>query len=143
MHKVTGECHCGNILVDIELAQAPSTYSPRVCDCDFCRKHGASYVSDARGSLLIRIKNKREIGRYRQGSGLAEFLYCKDCGVLVGVFYWSAGRLYGAINARIVDVRPTFGAEQSVSPRKLSDDAKVKRWQEIWFADVSGDIVGA
>src|ERR1700692_2772561 len=32
MHMVSGGCHCGNILVDLELASAPGAYSPRACD---------------------------------------------------------------------------------------------------------------
>lgn len=59
------------MLVAIELTRAPATYNPRACDCDLCRKHGAAYVSDAQGSLVIRIKDARARGKYRQGSGKA------------------------------------------------------------------------
>jgi hypothetical protein len=137
MHKVNGGCHCGNIRVDIELARVPGTYIPRACDCDFCRKHGASYVSDPQGSLLIRIRDERQSGSYRQGSGLAEFLHCRNCGVLVGALYRSDGRLYAAVNAQAVDARVPFGAEQPVSPKKLSDSEKMGRWQDVWFSNVS------
>lgn len=137
MHSVNGGCHCGNILVVIELARAPSAYNPRACDCEFCRKHGASYVSDAQGSVQIRIKDEHQSGRYRQGSGLADFLVCRNCGVLVGVLHRSDERLFAAINTKAVDVRATFGAEQSVSPKKLSDSEKVERWQDVWFSNVS------
>jgi hypothetical protein len=137
MHQLKGGCHCGNILVEIELARPPSEYSPRACDCNFCRKHGASYVSDPQGSLLIRIKDRRESGRYRQGSGIADCLFCRNCGVLVGAIYPSDGRLYAAVNAKIIDVRAELGAELPVSPKKLAESAKVERWQAIWFANVS------
>src|SRR5450756_2542718 len=50
MNKVSGGCHCGNITVDLELTAEPETYHPRVCDCDFCRKHGAASLSDTKGS---------------------------------------------------------------------------------------------
>jgi hypothetical protein len=137
MHKVSGGCHCGNILVDVELARAPGTYYPRACDCDFCRKHDASYVSDPQGGLLIRIKDQRETGKYRQGSGSADFLFCRNCGVLVGVLYLSSERLYAALNAKVVDVGTQFGVEQTVSPKKLSGSEKMQRWQDVWFPDVS------
>jgi hypothetical protein len=136
MHKVSGGCHCSNMLVAIELARAPGTYNPRACDCNFCRKHGASYVSDAQGSLVIRIKDTRARGKYRQGSGKADFLLCKNCGVLVAVCYQSEGRLYAAVNAMIVDDREKFGAEQPASPKMLSATEKVARWQDIWFCNV-------
>ncbi len=137
MHQVNGGCHCGNILVDIELARAPHTYNPRACDCGFCRKHGASYVSDAQGSLVIRIKDERASGKYRQGSGQAEFLFCGICGVLVGVSYRSDGRLYAAVNTRILDAQANFGAERPASPKSLPASEKAARWRDIWFSDVS------
>jgi len=137
MHKFNGGCHCGNILVEIGLTRAPSKYSPRACDCDFCRKHGAAYVSDAQGSVIIRAKDERDVGKYRQGSGQADCLVCRNCGVLIGAFHSSDGRLYAAVNAKIVDSQVTFAAEQSVSPKKLSDVEKVGRWRDIWFSNVS------
>jgi hypothetical protein len=137
MHMVSGGCHCGNILVDLELASAPSAYSPRACDCDFCRKHGAAYVSDAQGSLRIRIEDERECAKYRQGSGIADCLVCRNCGVLVGACCWSDGRLYAAVNAKVLDDRAIFAPEQRVSPKKLSESEKVARWKDIWFANVS------
>jgi hypothetical protein len=137
MHTASGGCHCGNILVAIEFAHAPSTYNPRTCDCDFCRKHGAAYLSDAQGSLVIRTKNARESGKYRQGSGKADFLLCRNCGVLVAVFYRSNARLYAAVNATIVDDREKFGIAQPVSPKRLSAAEKAQRWQDIWFSNVS------
>jgi len=137
MHKVSGGCHCGNMLVDLELARAPDTYNPRACDCDFCRQHNAAYVSDPRGSLTIQIKDEHLSGRYRQGSGQAEFLFCRNCGVLVSVLYRNNGRLYAAVNAKAVSGGKVFGAEQPVSPKTLSASGKVKRWQEVWFSSVS------
>jgi hypothetical protein len=137
MHKVNGACHCGNIQLDMELTREPHSYNPRACDCDFCRKHGAAYVSDAQGSLRIRIKDEREIAWYRQGSGIADCLVCRNCGVLIGACYRSEVQLYAAVNAKIAAVGVNFGAEQSVSPKKLSDSAKIGRWQDIWFSDVA------
>ena len=136
MHKASGGCHCGNIRVELELTRAPNTYIPRACDCDFCRKHGAAYVSDARGSVLIRIKDPGNSGKYRQGSGQAEFLLCRSCGVLVGVLHSVASRLYATINVNATDVRADFGTEQTASPKNLSANEKTQRWQEIWFANV-------
>ena len=137
MHKMNGGCHCGNVLVELELARAPDTYHPRACDCDFCTKHNAAYVSDPQGSLVIRIKDQHLSGRYRQGSGQAEFLFCRNCGVLVSVIYRNDGRLFAAVNAKAVSGGKVFGAEQTVSPKMLSADDKAKRWQDVWFSNVS------
>jgi hypothetical protein len=136
MHKLNGGCHCGNILVEIFLARSSSEYNPRACDCDFCRKHGALYVSDPLGPLLIRIKDEREIGRYRQGSGIADCLLCRNCGVLVGALYPSDGRLYATVNTKIIDDRVKFSAQIPISPKKVSENEKTERWRAIWFTNV-------
>lgn len=132
---LTGGCHCGGITLTVELTAAPHEFHPRACDCDFCRKHGATWVSDPKGTLHIRIGDARDAGRYTQGAGLAEMLLCRRCGVLVAAL-WQADRLYGVVNARALDVRDGFSATQPVSPQQLSPEAKVSRWQSIWFADV-------
>src|SRR5580698_7622194 len=98
--QVDGGCHCRNIILRIELADTPGSYMPRACDCDFCRKHGAAYVSDPRGSLLIEIADEREVAMYRQGSQLAEMLVCRICGVLVGACYRSEGHVYATVNVK-------------------------------------------
>jgi hypothetical protein len=135
-----GGCHCGNISLDIELSRLPGAYTPRACDCAFCTKHGAAYISDPRGSLRIQIRNREHSRIYRQGSGTAEFLLCANCGVLIGAFYRDHDQVYATINVKVTG-RPTdFGAEQSASPQTLSPSDKVSRWKSLWFSNVSGDL---
>jgi hypothetical protein len=43
---------------------------------------------------------------------------------------------------RIVDARTDFGVELPVSPKKLSESEKVKRWQDIWFSNVDVRSIG-
>jgi hypothetical protein len=128
-HKVAGGCHCGNIAVRLQLAGAPDTYHPRSCDC-------ASYLSDPHGALIIQVRDGGECGRYRQGSGAAECLVCRNCGVMVVALYRGEQKLYATVNARALEAGTVFGAEQPVSPQKLSQDEKIKRWQQLWFSDV-------
>lgn len=137
MYSVSGGCHCGNVQLEIELTREPGSYHPRACDCDFCGKHGAAYLSDPQGALTIRLRDASNTGYYRQGSSLAECLFCKNCGVLVGVVYRSHERVYGAVNVKAVGARTNFAAEQSVSPKVLSGAEKITRWQDIWFSNVT------
>jgi hypothetical protein len=137
MYTATGACHCGNIELQMEFSQAPHSYQPRVCDCDFCRKHSAAYVSDARGSLDIRIENPRDCATCRQGSALAEFLFCNVCGVLTCVLYPTEDGYYGAVNVRVIDPEIQFGDEQAVSPKALSPEQKSSRWRQVWFSSVN------
>jgi hypothetical protein len=137
MPQINGSCYCGNIRLDVVLTRELSHYGPRACDCDFCQKHASAYVSDPRGSLRIRIANEAEVSRFRQGSNTAQMLVCRTCGVLVGALYRDGERLFGTVNARVLDCRAEFGEQQSVSPKSLSADVKAQRWRDIWFADVS------
>lgn len=135
-YKSTGGCHCGNVKFEMELPGEPGSYKPRACDCDFCIKHGAAYVSDQNGKLVIIIKNETNISKYKQGSGISTFLICKKCGVLVGVYYQNQEQLYATVNSKAVNRNTAFSQETVVSPKHLSDNEKVQRWQDIWFSDV-------
>lgn len=99
--------------------------------------HAAAYVSDPGGKLIITFRDRRESNSYRQGSGSAEFLICRKCGVLAAVVYLEGERLYGTVNAKAIANSEAFGREVPVSPRKLATDEKRARWKDIWFADVS------
>ena len=62
---------------------------------------------------------------------------CRNCGVLICPLLREGERLYASVNVRVIEAGATFGAEQVVSPKKLSASDKVKRWQDIWFAQVT------
>ena len=141
--KYAGRCHCGNIVLDMVFTGEPGSFNPRSCDCDFCCKHAASYVSDPRGKLVLKVKDAANLGKYRQGSGIADFLVCRICGVLVGVCYQEHGQMYAAVNSKVVENGADFGAETAVSPKKLNDQEKIQRWKKIWFSDVSIETAGA
>lgn len=133
MNSITGGCHCGNVRVVLGLTKAPSAYQPRACDCSFCTRHAAAYISDAAGSLSLEIKDRQQLKTYRQGSNTADFLFCRNCGVLIGVTYREGTETYAAVNARIIDHGVTLGQEVTGSPQKLSPDEKVARWKQLWF----------
>ena len=130
-----GGCHCGNIAVSVELTSAPPSCQPRACDCRFCRKHGAVWLSDPLGSLAIHIADAGDVSRYRQGAEIAEMLLCRRCGVLVAAL-WQGQAPYGVVNVSVLDAREAFPPAQPVSPRQLSPEAKARRWQSIWFPRV-------
>jgi hypothetical protein len=138
MITINGSCHCENLSVQLVLSRASETYAPRSCDCDFCRERGAAYVSDPEGSLRLRIRSERACERYRQGDGMAECLICTGCGVYVAALYAEAGgSLYGTVNVRVLSRTLGFAPWQSVSPKRLSAEDKVKRWKQLWFSDVT------
>ncbi len=136
MKTERAECYCGNISADVVLSKPISSFTPRACDCDFCTKHGAAYISDPGGKLVIRINNSDQVTSYRQGSGIADFLICKMCGVLVGVTYSYEGISIGSLNSRTLENRNDLNPPQAVSPKSLSDPEKIGRWEQAWFQNV-------
>ena len=136
-HRYSGGCHCRNIQFEFQSTRALGEFRPRSCDCSFCRKHGAAYVSDPEGKLSISIRDRRELTTYRQGSASAEMLICGKCGVLAAVVYTEGERRYATVNGNAIEGSEAFGEEVPVSPWKLGADEKRARWKELWFADVS------
>ena len=138
-----GSCHCGRIKVEFSTCREPANISPRACDCSFCRKHGAAYVSDPAGKLRLTVTDPGSLRSYRQGAELARFQSCGVCGVLVAVIFEHAGRLHGAVNVACLDGNAVFGAVVCASPQLLSPEAKVARWLQAWVPDVQLTVAGA
>ena len=124
-----GGCHCGKLGVAFSTTRASDTLHPRACDCAFCMKHGAAWLSDPTGAFAIETADAPRA--YRQGSGNARFLLCGDCGVLVAVVDDEAP-MRGAVNARCLDGAPALGEALRVSPRTLAAEDKRARWRELW-----------
>jgi len=129
-----GGCHCGRIAFEMTLSKPALQVTPRACDCSFCRKHGAAWLSDAAGSLRVRLRGEPLV--YRQGSAQAEFIACAHCAVLVMVRYEHDKRVHAAMNVRALEDAGSFAAEQPASPQTLSSGDKRERWMQLWFADV-------
>jgi hypothetical protein len=127
-----GGCHCGKVQIEFGTAIAPADFAPRACDCSFCLKHGASYISDPDGSLSIQAKGLDSVSEYRQGSEGARFIVCRRCGVLVAVVFDDDGASYGAVNTRCIEEGVVFGAPQVVSPQRLGGEEKKRRWAKLW-----------
>ena len=137
-HPITtldGACHCGHVRLQFRTAVPIPELTPRACDCSFCRKHGAAWISDPAGSLRIHAA-KQSLRTYTQGSKTARFLLCEACGVLVAVVTGPEGEMLGAVNAGCLEGEPALNAPVTVSPQRLDRDAKVTRWGEVWIRDV-------
>jgi hypothetical protein len=139
----SGGCYCGNISFEIETSKSITEYQPRACDCDFCTKHGAAYLSDKSGHFKVRVRSESDLGRYKQGSGIADFLVCKNCGVLIGVCYTEDGKMFGTINARALSHKSTLQKSVPASPKQLLEIERIARWKEIWFSNVQIEIDNA
>ena len=137
MHTITGGCHCGNITYKAEFPNEPSTYIPRKCDCKLCTSHGASYASDNDGYLSITIKAESNVSKYRQGSKIADFIICKNCGIMTGLLYEENGTTYGSINIRSSNKFSAFGKGQEMHLTQLNDAKRTSLWKKHWFSNVN------
>ena len=137
-----GSCHCGQLRLEFSTFQDPATIHPRACDCSFCRKHGAAYISDPAGRLTVSESHSGTLHRYRQGSDTAEFLICDHCGVLVAVTFEHESRIYGAANAGCLNGHTGLGSWVSASPQTLGPSEKASRWLKLWVPDVEFSVSG-
>jgi len=95
-----GQCHCGAISFEFLTLMPTEKIVPRACSCSFCTRHGAQYISDPEGEFKLSYTKGAEVGRYRFGTGTADFIVCKQCGCLIAALSEIEGKLRAVINAR-------------------------------------------
>jgi hypothetical protein len=100
-----GGCHCGNLRLALRLSQPPEEVRLRACCCSFCRAHNTRTTSDPQGSVEIEAADWSLVEAYRFGSGTAEFLLCRRCGVYVGAVCDTPAGLRATINTNSLDDR--------------------------------------
>jgi hypothetical protein len=103
-----GGCHCGNLRLTLRLSQPPAEVRLRACGCSFCRAHNTRTTSDPAGSVEIRAEEWSLVEAYRFGSGTAEFLLCRRCGVYVGAVCDTPAGLRATINTNTLEDRVLF-----------------------------------
>ena len=108
MSEHQGGCHCGNLRLTLHLSQPPQDTRLRACGCSFCRAHSTRTTSDPSGSLDIRAASWSLVERYRFGSGTAEFLICRRCGVYIGAVCETAAGTRAVTNINSLEDRAAF-----------------------------------
>jgi CheY-like chemotaxis protein len=103
-----GGCHCGNLRVVLRLTQAPEEAMLRACGCTFCRAHGTRTTSDPLGSVEVWAEDWSLVEPYRFGSGTAEYLVCRRCGVYIGAFCETEAGTRAVVNTNCLDDRGRF-----------------------------------
>jgi hypothetical protein len=108
MGEHRGGCHCSNLSLSLRLSQAPADTRLRACGCSFCRAHNTRTTSDPKGSVEIRARDWFLVERYCFGTGTAEFLICRRCGIYVGAIGETASGTRAVINTNCLDDRAAF-----------------------------------
>ena len=91
-----------------ETANRPEDLQLRECACGFCRRHGATAVTDPAGSLELRIRDAGEVSRYRFALRTADYVVCRTCGVFVGALCTIEGSTYATLNANVLEARASL-----------------------------------
>lgn len=134
LHKHPGSCHCGNILVVVELSTSPAGAALHACGCSFCCAHGVRTVADPAGALKVWAQDWTDVIRYRFETATAEFLICRTCGVYVGAVCETPAGPRAVVNVNSLSDRALFAAE----PRAMdyageSPEMRLARRARTWM----------
>jgi hypothetical protein len=108
-----GSCHCGVIQTRLRLSRLPADNALRACACSFCRAHATRTVSDPEGLFEVWSDDWSLVGMYRFGSGTADYLVCRRCGVYVGAVCETGSGLRAVVNTNALNDRAAFTAMPS------------------------------
>lgn len=76
--KVEGGCHCGAVRFEAEVTEPP--IAALQCNCSVCRMTGFIHVLVPHEQFNL-TSGSEELSSYRFGTGTAEHLFCRRCGV--------------------------------------------------------------
>jgi hypothetical protein len=97
--RVEGGCHCGAVRFEAELPEAPVPALD--CNCSVCRMTGFLHVVVPHERFEL-LTGRDALTSYRFGTGTAEHLFCRHCGVKS--FYIPRSHPDGVdVNVRCID----------------------------------------
>lgn len=76
--KTQGGCHCGAIRFEIEIPEQPVHVLD--CNCSICRMTGFIHIIVPHEQFEL-LSGRNALASYRFGTGTAEHLFCRHCGV--------------------------------------------------------------
>lgn len=129
-HK--GGCHCGNITVTFTTAKDPAEIVPRACQCSFCRKHATRALSDNAGHIHLQIKDGGQLGRYRFGLKLGDYVFCKSCGVYVSAYMEDGDKAWANVMANAMDDRGAWAPAEPIDYGVEDEAGKRERRRHKW-----------
>ena len=75
--SISGGCHCGAVRFEAKVEKAPEMLD---CNCSICARTGFLHMFVPHQDFTL-LKGDGDLTSYRFGSGQAEHLFCKICGV--------------------------------------------------------------
>jgi hypothetical protein len=129
-------CHCGALEARYRTALPIPSWSVRACQCEFCRAHAALTTSDPAGTLAFSARDIGLVHRYKFGTGMTDFLLCRNCGVYVGARMEVGRGLFGVLNTRALRPIPAGLPESAPmnygdEPAGLRQERREARWTPL------------
>ena len=75
--RVSGGCHCGAVRFE---AEVPREIDVLDCNCSICAKTGFRHLIVPHGDFRLE-RGEQALASYRFGTGAANHLFCRTCGV--------------------------------------------------------------
>ncbi len=135
-NEFTGRCHCGNIRYRFTTRHGLHELPLRRCNCTFCRKHGAVYISDPSGELAIEVKDPDALRKYRFSSEIVDFLICGNCGVMTTAVATIDESIYAVVVANSMDELMVRSPEEKKFEGESVQDGMARR-KRHWIGKVT------
>jgi hypothetical protein len=129
-HK--GGCHCGNISVTFTTDKDPADIVPRACQCSFCRKHTTRALSDNAGHIHLAVKDGGQLGRYRFGLKVGEYVFCKTCGVYVSAYMEDGDKSWANVMASAMTDHEAWAPAEPIHYGGEDESGKRERRRHSW-----------
>jgi hypothetical protein len=72
-----GGCHCGAVRFEVEVPESPEIED---CNCSICRMTGFLHLIVPLSRFRL-LQGGDALTTYRFNTGVAEHLFCRDCGI--------------------------------------------------------------
>jgi hypothetical protein len=142
MH-LTGQCHCGNIALQLEWAGDVPEIPARACGCSFCVKHGGVWTSNPQAKLAVTIRDAAKVSKYAFGTRTAVFYVCSRCGGVPVVTSDVEDHRYAVVNVNTLEnIDPARLRRSTVSFEGEDIASRLARRTHNWIADVRIDESG-
>jgi hypothetical protein len=75
--RIGGGCHCGAVRFEAEVPHAVEVLD---CNCSICARTGFRHVIVPHSDFTL-VTGQEALASYRFGTGAADHLFCRTCGV--------------------------------------------------------------
>lgn len=136
MHYCQGQCHCGNIGIEIQLSAQIHSITAQLCRCRFCRLHGAMWIGRPVHSLKLEAETAEHVQLYFDRSIDATYLLCSNCGTVSSVLALIEGKMHAAVNSNVLNLSPDVDLDVLHCPSHPNLTARQALRKEGWITEI-------